>query len=234
MKNIQKNVRPLKYAQWCKKVAGTDKKDYNELPPAEKQSLFNALIAEQGSICGYTMKRIDSESAHIEHIKPQSLCRTEQQGSDLEYRNLIACYPRDGMKARYRYGAQKKGNWWENNGREFVSPLCPGCENHFQFDSNGSVTAFDVAGATTIEVLDLNHKSLTEERKRVIEEFILGPDKKNPLSPAKATRAISNICNQDGEGRYYEFAIAIRDALQHYLNVVEIMSRQKKSSRRRS
>lgn len=233
MKNIQKNGCPPKYLQWCREVAGTKREIYKELRGAEKESLFDALIAEQGSICGYTMKRIDRDRAHIEHIKPQSLCRAECQGKDLEYTNLIACYPRDGMKTRYRYGAQNKDDWWENDGKDFVSPLYHDCENHFHFDLNGNVSSSDIAGATTIGVLALNHKSLSEERKRVIEEFIYGPDKKEPLSQAKAIRARSEICNQDGEGRYYEFAIAIKDALQQYLNVIEIMSRQKKGLRSR-
>jgi uncharacterized protein (TIGR02646 family) len=233
MKNIQKNGCPPKYVQWCKEVAGTEKEDYNELPAAEKQFLFDALIEEQSSICGYTMKRIDRDRAHIEHIKPQSLCRADRKGSDLDYGNLIACYPRDGMKDKYRYGAQHKGDWWENDGKDFVSPLDHDCENHFHFGLNGIVTSFDDAGATTIRVLALNHKSLIEERKRVIEEYIYGQDKKDPLSLAKATQLLSNICNQDGAGRYYEFAIAIKYALQQYLSIIEIISRQKKGSRRR-
>lgn len=233
MKNIQKNGCPPNYTQWCKKVAGTDKEDYNELPPAEKQSLFDALITEQGSICGYTMKRIDQDTAHIEHIKPQSLCRAKRQGSDLEYRNLIACYPRDGMKAKYRYGAQQKGNWWENDGKEFVSPLYPECEKHFHFDLNGEVTAFDVSGATTIKILALNHKSLAEERKRVIEEFIYGENGDKLLSKTKATRAIL-VCEKDGEGYYQEFCIAIRDALRNYIDLLGKIARKNKSSRRKN
>lgn len=233
MKNIQKNGCPPRYVRWCKKIAGTEKEDYNELPAAEKQFLFDALIEEQGYICGYTMKRIDQDSAHIEHIKPQSRCMAERQGSDLDYRNLIACYPRNGMETRYRYGAQYKGDWWENNGRDFVSPLYPDCENHFQFDLRGNVTALDVAGAKTIEVLYLNHQSLTEERKRVIEEFIYGENGDKLLSMTKATQAIS-ICEKDGEGRYQEFCIAIRDALQHYTDLLEKIARKKRSSRRRN
>jgi uncharacterized protein (TIGR02646 family) len=235
MKNIQKNGCPLNYTQWCKKVAGTDKEDYNEIPPVEKQSLFDALIAEQGSICGYTMKRIDRDTAHIEHIKPQSICRTERQGSDLEYKNLIACYPRDGMKAKYRYGAQQKRNWWENDGKEFVSPLYPKCESLFHFDLEGNITASNVAAAKTIEVLALDHRSLTEDRKRVMEEFIYGPNKKNPISQAAANRAISHICNiQDGQECYYEFCVAIQEALKHYINFLKKITRQKKSSSRRN
>jgi uncharacterized protein (TIGR02646 family) len=221
MKKILKNGRPLRYALWCNKVAGTDKEDYNELPPAEKQVLLDALIEEQGFICGYTMRRIDRDTAHIEHIKPQSICRMERQGSDLDYKNLIACYPRYSMRARYRYGAQKKGDWWENKGKKFVSPLNSACEKNFHFDMEGNITSSSIAAATTIEVLALDHKSLTEDRKRAIEEFIHGSD----LSKAKAARIISRICDQNGEGLYYEFCIAIRDAVKHYIKALDMIDR---------
>lgn len=228
MKYIKKNGCPDRYTEWCIKVAGTDKEDFNEIPSREKQKLLDTLIAEQGFICGYTMKKIDKDSAHIEHIKPQSLCRREQPGSDLDYKNLVACYPRDGMKAKCRYGAQRKENWWEDGGKKFVSPLDPECEELFHFDLEGNITASSVAAATTIKVLALDNKSLTEERKRVIEEFIYKLD----LSKSKASRAVLNICNQqDGEGHYHEFCIAIRDAVKEYLNFLEKIRRQKTSSR---
>lgn len=223
MKYIQKNGCPDEYIRWCRKVAGTSKEDFKEIPSREKQILLDALIAEQGSICGYTMKRISKGNAHIEHIKPQNLCRREHQGLDLDYENLIACYPQVGMKAKYRYGAQKKGDWWDNGGKMFVSPLNSGCERCFRFDLDGNITALNVAGATTINVLALDHKSLTEDRKRVIEEFIYASD----LSKAGATNAISKICDQNGEGQYYEFCIAIRDALKQYLSFLENIRRKR-------
>lgn len=216
MKYIQKNGCP-QYTHWCKSVFGTNEEDYRKLKGANKQVLFDTLIKEQGFICGYTMKRIDKDTAHIEHIKPESLCRKEKKGSDLDYKNLIACYPQKDRKDRrgkYRYGARKKDDWWDNGGKDFVSPLKPECESHFYFDMSGNITALSVAGATTIDVLALDHGSLTEERKRVIEEFIYG----SKLSKAGAARAISNICNQNGEGYYNAFCIAIKDALQQYLN----------------
>lgn len=233
MKHIQKNGCPQKYTHWCRSVVGTDEEDYNELKGTNKQVLFDALIKEQGFICGYTMKKINSDTAHIEHIKPQSLCRREKLGSDLDYTNLIACYPLKGMKAEYRYGAQQKGNWWVNDGKEFVSPLDYACESYFHFDMAGNITALNVAGTTTINVLALNHGSLTEERKRAIDEFIYGPNKIDPLSLTMTTKAISNICNQSGEGHYHEFCIAIRDALKEYLSVLEKNKRHKKYVRRK-
>lgn len=239
MKHIQKNGCPVKYRHWCKKVAGTDKEHFEEIPSLQRQELMDALMAEQGSICGYTMKRIDMDTAHIEHIKPESLCRREKQGSDLEYRNLLVCYPKKDRKKNKKfdhiYGARKKDDWWDNDGKEFVSPLDSGCENLFHFDLEGNITASNVAAATTIKVLALDHRSLTEDRKRVMEEFIYGPNKNDPISPAAANRTISHICNlQDGHERYYEFCVAIRDALKQYISFLEKISRQNKSSRRRN
>lgn len=226
MKYIMKNRCPEEYAQWCQKVANTEKADFNEIPSDEKQALLNSLMMEQGFICGYTMKRIDKSTSHIEHIKPQSRCRKDQRGSDLEYNNLIACYPLNGMKKKYRFGAQQKEDWWENDGKEFLSPLDQRCEIHFHFDLEGKVTSSNIAAATTIEVLALDHESLTEERKRVIEEFIYGPDKNDPISKSKAIRAVSSICDrQNGSGCYYEFCVAIRSALKQYMMFLEKVKR---------
>src|SRR6266851_343526 len=82
MKYIHKARCPHSYSRWCARVAGTSKADYRELPASEKHALLNALIAEQGALCAYTMRRIDLHSAHVEHIKPQSLCRAETAESD--------------------------------------------------------------------------------------------------------------------------------------------------------
>jgi uncharacterized protein (TIGR02646 family) len=186
MKHIQKEGCPRAYSQWCAAVAGTNKADYREIPTTEKQALLAALIKEQGALCAYTMRRIGTNSAHIEHIKPESRCRADRPGSDLDYGNMVACFPRDGMRTAYRYGAQKKDNWWENDGAAFVSPLHQACERRFRFNLDGKIMAVasHSAAMTTIRILGLDHESLTEDRKRVIEEFIYGSQGNNPLSPS--------------------------------------------------
>jgi uncharacterized protein (TIGR02646 family) len=132
------------------------------------------------------MRRIEESSSHIEHIKPESVCRSERIGLDLDYKNLVACFPRDGMGRNQRYGAQYKADWWDDDGAEFVSPLSSNCESRFRFDLDGKIAQFsnDQAAATTIRVLGLDHRSLTEDRKRVIEEFIYGQT--GPLSRARS------------------------------------------------
>ena len=174
MKHIQKTGCPQSYSQWCAKVAGTSKSDWREVPSILKDQILKTMVADQGGLCAYTMRRIDSSSSHVEHIKPQSRCRADLHGSDLDYTNLVACFPREGMKAKYRYGAQLKGKWWDIDGAEFVSPLQPVCEQVFRFKRNGEIEAINdrTEARTTIAVLGLDHISLTEDRKRVIEEFI--------------------------------------------------------------
>jgi len=236
MKHIQKAGSPYGYSQWCAAVAGTNKADYREIQATEKQVLLEALIREQGALCAYTMRRIGADSAHVEHIKPESRCRTDRPESDLDYGNMVACFPREGMKRAYRYGAQKKDNWWENDGADFVSPLHPTCEYRFRFDLDGAIVAVhnDPAALVTIKILALDHKSLTEDRKRVIEEFIYGTQGNDPLSPASAQRAIQTICDRDTQGLFYEFCIAIRDALNAYLRAIRRLAQRRKATRGRS
>lgn len=234
MKYIRKAGCPHSYSQWCSAVAGTDKSDWREVPSAQKGQLLATMIAEQGELCAYTMRRIDKDSSHVEHIKPQSRCRADQSGSDLNHRNLVACFPRKGMKAAYRYGAQLKEGWWDNDGAQFVSPFQRRCERIFRFGLDGNIAAVSKhAGArTTIDVLGLNHQSLTEDRKRVIDEFIYGPTGDDPMSLANARRARNNICDRDGRGRFYEFCVAIRGALEAHLTYLTKLGKRRKEARR--
>ena len=234
MKYIQKTGCPHSYSEWCTAVAGTNQSDWREVPSAQKGRVLAAMIAEQGGLCAYTMRRIDNNSSHVEHIKPQSRCREDLFGSDLDYTNLVACFPRHGMKAQYRYGAQHKDNWWDNDGAEFVSPLQPVCELVFRFNLDGEIEAIDnrTEARTTIAVLGLDHRSLTEDRKRVIEEFIYGPTRDDPMSSAATRRARDAICNRDGNGHFYEFSVVLRAALKEHLNALTKHSRHMRYARR--
>ena len=138
------------------------------------------------------------------------------------------------MKARHRYGAQLKGSWWDNDGAEFVSPLQPACELVFRFSLDGKIEAMDnrTEARTTITVLGLDHQSLTEDRRRVIEEFIYGPARDDPISAATARRARDRICNRDKNGRFYEFCVVLRAALKEHLEALTKLRDRKKYARR--
>jgi uncharacterized protein (TIGR02646 family) len=230
MKYIQKSGSPHKYSEWRARVAGTPKADFREMPKEQKGILLTALIQEQGSLCAYTMRRIEGDSSHVEHIRPQSVCRAERAGSDLEFNNLVACFPREDLKSEYSYGAKQKGGWWINGGANFVSPLQPVCEKRFRFDREGKISAVqdNVAASTTIKVLRLDHPSLTEDRRRAIREFIYGRSGDEPLSGKRARSAIAAVCNRGGYGHFAEFCIAIRHALEDHLVLLQKTSKRKK------
>ena len=88
------------------------------------------------------------------------------------------------------------------------------------------------AALATIRVLALDHESLTEDRKRVIQEFIYGPQGDDPLSPANAQRALQTICERNSQGRSYEFCIAIRDALEAHMRALRRRAQQRRAARR--
>ena len=234
MKYIQKTGCPHSYSEWCAEVAGTNKSDWREVPSAQKELILAAMIAEQGGLCAYTMRRIDNNSSHVEHIKPRSLCLQDLRGSDLDYANLLACFPRHDVKGQPRYGARLKDNWWDNDGAEFVSPLQPTCERVFRFKLNGEIEAVNnrTQAITTIDVLGLNHRSLTEDRKRVIEEFIYGPTGDNPMSYSTSQRTRDTICDRRGNNRFYEFCVTLRAALEEHMAALTKHRKRREFARR--
>ncbi len=232
MKYIRKARTPRAYSEWCAVVAGTHQADWRVVPSAEKRHVLASMIEDQGGLCAYTMRRIYEQSSHVEHIKPQSRCRQDLSGSDLDYANLVACFPR---KASCRYGAHQKGGWWEDDGAQFVSPLHSVCEQVFRFRLDGEIEAVDnrVEATTTIEVLGLDDPSLTEDRKRAIDEFIYGSTSRDPMSPGDARRVLIRICDRTHDGTFYEFCVALRAALIAYLEHLAKLQRRRKHVRRK-
>lgn len=225
MKHVKKTNPPENYSNWCniQRDLGVNY-NFGSLQNPEKRELHRALVVEQGQICAYTMKRINFKDSHIEHIHPQSLCPI---GLDLEYTNLLACYPRGNPKAKCPYGAEKKDGWWENQGSEFISPLNENCELKFYYKLSGKVKPVkkgSLAAKTTIKVLKLNYPTLKDERRLAIEEFIYGGER-HALSPQEANYAIDRIYKPNEEGDLWIYCIAIHDALYEYLEIFERLSK---------
>jgi len=238
MKFIKKAGEPHEYNAWRKRVKGTQDEHYQiGLKNPLKARLHKALIEEQGFICAYTMKRIDAKNSHIEHIKPESLCRADCVGSDLDYWNMLACFPREGMSGKFMYGAQARHDWWDNDGAGFVKPLDRKCEKRFRFDLEGEILSLknDAPAKETIEKLGLAHPTLTEDRKRVVIEYVYGENGTDPLSPAKALQSIKNICDKDSNGMFHEFCVAIQHALaQHVCNLKKHAKKRKFARKKKS
>lgn len=230
MKHIIKTNPPKDYADWCKQVEGKENESYKNVHSDERKPLKESLISEQGALCAYTMKRIDMETCHIEHIKPETVCRAEKTGSDLDYQNMVACFPKEDLKHPYRYGAKQKDDWWEDEGKQFISPLTKRCETLLGFGLDGKVFAVDKNpdAVKTIKVIKLDHGTLTDERKRSITEFIYGSEGVSPLSRAKSVSAVDDIVKRNKDGSFIEFCIAIRGALIEHIRQLDKIAAKKK------
>jgi hypothetical protein len=138
------------------------------------------------------------------------------------------------MRRRYRYGAQEKDAWWEGDGHDFISPLHLSCETRFSFNLAGNITAVNgfLAAVRTIQILGLDHPTLTEDRRNVIEEFIYGEHRDDPLSPARASEAIRIICQKDPRNRFHEFCIAIRNALVEHIQAIRKRARKRRFAKK--
>ncbi|MGN6297380.1 MAG: retron system putative HNH endonuclease [Ginsengibacter sp.] len=230
MKYIIKTNPPKQYADWCKQVKGTQNENYGSLHSNERTPLKESLINEQGSLCAYTMKRIDMNTCHVEHIKPETVCRAEKRGSDLDYENMVACFPKGDLKPPYRYGAKEKDHWWEDEGKHFISPLSKRCETLLSFDLDGKVFAVNnnLDAVKTIGVIKLDHATLTEERRRSITEFIYGSEGISPLSKAKSLSAVEDLVKKNKNGIFIEFCIAIRGALLEHIKQLDKIAEKRK------
>jgi uncharacterized protein (TIGR02646 family) len=217
MRRIVKTNAPPELIRWM-----DDNKTLNHaysdlLGTAAHTRLKEKLVAEQGWLCAYTGRSITLDTSHVEHLKPQTACIG---WDDVEYRNVVACFPADGGDTTYGYGAPVKAGWWVE--AEFISPLMEDCERRFHFTWSGHIrpNPEDHPGARiTIEKLGLDGDSLRDLRRAHIRGFFgLGPRTRGrALSVAEATVALRSIDTFNGQGRLVEFCFVLKQLLQKYV-----------------
>ncbi|MCW3108226.1 MAG: hypothetical protein JWQ09_2732 [Segetibacter sp.] len=239
MKRIIKEQEPASFIQFKQdnEKAGIQIRYDTNLGSEQRKPVKKALLKEQGYICAYTLKRISLDSCHIEHIKPEELCRQHMADgietvSDLDYTNMVACFPKEapkGIPKEKYFGAIKKDDNWVNNGSDYVLPLQVNCESNFSYNKNGGVEGTTDRGRNTVSLLALDHVVLVYERKTAIENFI---GKANPIKKAKTTQAILDIDKLFGE-RYTEFCIPIKHALKEHLIYLEKIEKKLKYAKKK-
>lgn len=176
MKRIVKGAEASELTKWLGDNAAVPQNlSYGaaEFPIAE---VLKGLLVEQGYVCAYTLLRIGEASAHIEHLKPQTLCRTEDvarraallpvRREDIAWGNMVACTPEPNTKVKPPYGAIKKDDWWHPT--DFLSPLDATCEARFSYKNDGEVLpslGADLAATETINRIGLDNEKLRELRR---------------------------------------------------------------------
>ena len=228
MKWIQKKNEPQRLKEW-RSCNNTDINYGYDLLRQDREAteeLTSLLVREQGWLCAYTGIGIDVDKCHIEHVKPQTHCTSDEAVS---YSNLVACYPPPNQRKYTPYGAVKKDKWPDDSERHlFVSPLEKSCENRFRFKTTGEVEASDkkdVAAKTTIQKLELNHRYLKLERRSRIRGTL---GKNNTISLKDARRRLKSLDRQNGD-RLDPFWFVLRQVLEKRIQTLEYISKSKAS-----
>lgn len=214
MKKIVKQAQPTELQQW--------RADNADIPENLKYgrggfpngAVLNALLAEQGFLCAYTLLKISADKAHVEHLKPQTSC---QNGEDVAWNNMVACFPQPRVP-HPGFGAVQKGWWWEH--AKFISPLANNCEARFKYKNDGSIEIaikHDVAAATTIEKLKLNCDRLKEARKTAIMKVGLHKRAQRPMTSVARVQSFVQNLSQQEVGCYVEFCTVLEHVAADYI-----------------
>ena len=190
------------------------------------RTVTDALLREQGWLCAYTGRRIDTSSCHIEHLKAQTHC---SPGETVSYTNIVACYPSPNPKRKTPYGAEQKGSWpCPSEQHLFVSPLDRTCEERFRFNLRGEIREQeenDQAAKTTIEKIGLDHRELVARRKATIQGTL---GKSNNLSLKDARKRLNSLRSHQ-EGQREPFCFVLIQALRKHIVRLESIARTRRT-----
>ena len=136
---------------------------------ADKDSLRGALVAEQGGLCCYCMRRIrrGPTGMKIEHWR----CRTGYPKKQLEYGNLLgACLGGEGQPLHLQHCDTRKGD------RDLLwSPADPDhhIETRVRYGPDGSIHSDeDEFDAQIKNLLNLNLPFLMSNRRRLLDGIL--------------------------------------------------------------
>ena len=239
MRTITKGAQPQELIRWRADNAAVPQNLMYGAGAFPGEAVRSSLLAEQLHLCAYTMRQLKTAaqcqaqgldtraSCHIEHLLPQ--CR-KVPGEDIDYQNMVACYPPSQSTVACEFGAHAKADFDPSTGG-FVSPLSPNAQTHFKFDERGGVKGGTADGASTIQVLNLNHQTLVNDRFAVIKGFLQPRGKK--LSAQAARRLAQQVLRPDAQPRLSAYCVAVaQTALQHAEREERRAARKKKKGGR--
>jgi uncharacterized protein (TIGR02646 family) len=227
MQWIQKQNEPRQLTEWRSRFCSDINFGYDLLRKDKDatDAVHISLITEQGWICAYTGVRIEADSSHIEHVKPQAHCEAIET---VTYTNIVACYPAPNQSCKTPYGAEQKGKWPAPAEEYlFVSPLDSSCESRFSFNLRGEIKSKqqdDLAAITTISKLGLNCDKLKAYRKAAI-QGTLGD--RNQLSLKEARQRLKHLQKQRS-GKLEPFCFVLIQALEKHIKRLEVIQAQSK------
>ena len=230
MRTIKKQAQPAALTEWIAANQNGPNCSYGSLSSELRKIIRASLVAEQGCLCAYSGRKINVDSCHIEHLKPQAHC---QDIEDVIYSNLVAAVPTPNAP-KLPYGAHLKDNWPSNDELAlFVSPLQDGCTARFSYNFRGEIhptDTDDAAAKETIKRLGLDHSILVAFRREVISRTLQSP-KKGPasLDSKAARRRLTDLQQKDsGTNPLEPFSFVLINALEKHIERIKKLPEKKK------
>lgn len=169
---------------------------YRYLDDNVRRMVRSKLIIEQKGLCAYCCCRITIDSSRNSHLKSQR----EHPNQSLAWDNLVAScdYPRHCDKFQEARSIP-------------LTPLMESCEEDLVFTISGRVEGKTDEAKETIEILNLNERSLVGMRRKAILEFFDA----NQIQPIEEYRSLDDdiveICialstEEDQDGNLIPFA----------------------------
>lgn len=227
MRSIAKGAESKALRDWKRQNAGAPQNlHYDNLSGKVKDAMLVQLVREQGGLCAYTMKRIESCAgtfqAHIEHLLP----RSAHPGLSVDWKNLVACVPRPGVACDY--GAVRKGAY-DPAVAPFVNPTKTGVEAQFRFRVTGEVDGCtpDADATLAAEVLNLKHADLAHDRAAKIKGALL-----HKPTAARARQRAQELRKPDRHGNFEPYCEAVAQVLENYAQRLENRARRLAGARR--
>ncbi len=238
MKWISKQQQPTELQKWKETNRNIKENLVYGKGGFPTESVLNRLISEQGGICAYTLIKISSSTSHIEHLKPQTICKKEDEKKnklgkpelreDIKWLNLVACFPQPNSH-HPGYGALQKDDWWSDT--NFISPLSTTCESRFKYTKDGNVEPCipsDTTVKETINKLKLDTDSLKELRKIAIFNHGLHIRSKNPIQSISKVDILIQQLKQKNKGNSNQFCTPLIQVAEDYKNIIKKISDRKK------
>lgn len=204
MKQIQKGEEPLDFINWknskkyeeVKHNSSKIRDIYHRFKKTKsiKTIVKDSLMLEQGSICCYCERRLETDDSHIEHLIPRDI----EPLKALDFENLLCSCQKDLESGEPRHCGNAKGK-----NLLPITPLNSDCETRFIFAEDGQILPVqedDQEAQITIDILQLNLPKLRALRREAIAVF-LDPD----LDALELSTFISDYLSLDSEGKYGEF-----------------------------
>jgi uncharacterized protein (TIGR02646 family) len=205
VKYIKKSEEPESFTVW-KNLANEDwQPSWENFSKPQKTYVHDSLLQEQGFICCYCGRRINTDDSHLEHLKP----RTTYPQSALEYTNILASCQKDTVRKEPLHCGKIKDKWYDDN--LMISPLDVNCAEFFRYTDDGQILATNnsekqLAAETTIDKLALNIDKLKNLRAKSIEPIL---EIINTITEEERQNLILGFSETNSKGYYEEFCAAI-------------------------